>query len=148
MDPDDFYKVAEYLNAKPLSGKEDASQRTVASRIYYAAFLFARQVMTGWGLQIQNRFAHTQVAEGLKCSGILDIWQLGDKLSKLQAERIQADYEIGGSASVDFQILSLYWYDVRRKLLPIWEKVPEPEQKTAIDKMRKKVEVVANPSHD
>ena len=108
MDPDDFYKVAEHLNAHPLLGKEDATLRTVVGRIYYSAFLFARKAMRDWGLQVQQRCAHKQVVEGLKCSGITPIWQIGVTLKKLQDERISADYEIEVAASVDFHALSLY----------------------------------------
>lgn len=146
MDPDDFYKVAVHLKANPLRSNEDATLRTVVGRIYYSAFLFARKVMRDWGLQFQQQCAHKQVVEGLKCCGIHAIWEIGRTLKNLQDERILADYEIDGDySSADFDIVSNYWLDVHRNLLPEWEKTPVPKQKTALENMRKTINAAANP---
>ena len=65
MNPDDFRDVAAHLYRSPPANREEAALRTAVSRVYYAAFLYARDLMRKWGLEFTDRAVHAQVAEGL-----------------------------------------------------------------------------------
>lgn len=112
MEPEDFYSVAAHLLAAPPEGKEEAAKRTAVSRIYYAAFLYAREVMRGWGCEFVDRVVHAQVAEGLKYSKEGGIARIGKRLSGLHRERKRADYDTGEEHKFDVGKLRGMYADV------------------------------------
>jgi hypothetical protein len=142
MNPDDFHDIAVHLHDHSPLGKQQAADRTAVSRLYYAAFLFARDVMRGWGLRSEERRVHAQVAEGLKCSGIVAVIRMGRRIEVLRDERSKADYEIATDMALDFSLMEGYWRDVRFGMESAWESVPPGSREAVRRKMQSKIDLV------
>ena len=107
--------------------------------MYYAAFLYARDLMKVWGLSFTDQGVHAQVAEGLKCSGLRPVIKIGRQLSRLHDERKHADYDIQQQHKPDMQKVEEYWRTVRCDLASEWGQTPEDKRRDALDKMRKRI---------
>lgn len=139
MNPVDFYALADYLFANYPSGKREAAVRSAVSRAYYAAFLYARDVMRSWGCFLTTKAVHSQVSQGLKCSGRRSFFLLGDKVAKLCREREKADYELDDAYAVDFHRIRRYYRTVIDGLAEEWTSLDEQARKEALRKMQGKI---------
>ena len=139
MDERDFYRLAERLRDAPPARMEEAAERTAAGRIYYAAFIYARNLMRGWGCALTHRGIHAQVSEGLKCSGQRDLLRIGHKLGQLHEERKAADYETDRPYILDFVKLKELYAHVFPELAHRWNFLSQEQQEEALDKMQRKI---------
>jgi len=89
FDPIAFYQIAEQIVEAERS---EATLRTAVGRLYYAAFLKARQVLyRGASVPrhlIKKKGEHAVIVEGVKARN----WSLGTQLDTLRELRVQADY--------------------------------------------------------
>ncbi|MFP4028740.1 MAG: hypothetical protein ACLFWL_13200 [Candidatus Brocadiia bacterium] len=139
MDADAFAKIASCLENEPPSGLQEAAHRTAVGRIYYAAFLFAREMMTNWGCDFgSGGRVHAEVAEGLKCSGVRALWKIGNHMVELHDQRKVADYDTGGSFDPDFERVWGY-YDRILELADYWGDQDGQERSKALKKMQDKI---------
>lgn len=75
-----------------------ASLRGAAGRAYYAAFVFARDLLVAAKFRkLADNRAHKKVADLLKASAIPDVRKAGFALSDLHRQRKIADYELQGA---------------------------------------------------
>jgi hypothetical protein len=139
MDGHDFYRLAELIQHDPPGEVEEAADRTVAGRVYYAAFLYARDLLAGWGCALSPRSVHAQVSEGLKCSGLRDLIKIGHRLAELHDERRMADYEIDTPYVLDFEKLAALYEQVHRELALRWKHLTQDQRDEALDKMGRKI---------
>ena len=84
-----FYQIAEQIVE---ANKSEAALRTAVGRLYYAAFLKARQVLyrgvVPRRLIKKKRGEHAVIAENLRARN----WVLGTQYDTLRELRVQADY--------------------------------------------------------
>ena len=115
-----FYEIAEYLLGSYPPGMTEAATRTAVSRIYYAAFLYARDLMQTWGCSFSDRAVHAQVSEGLKCSGQRELIKIGRKVHRLHEERKAADYETDRDVTFDLEAIRTLYADIVPELDTRW----------------------------
>ncbi|MBM4036459.1 MAG: hypothetical protein FJ291_32385 [Planctomycetes bacterium] len=139
MDERHFYLLAEHLRDSLPTGLEEAAERTVAGRIYYAAFLYARNLMALWGCALTSRGIHAQVSEGLKCSGNRDLFKIGHKLAELHEHRRMADYETRVPFALDFKKLKDLYDNVHPELQHRWAFLSPDQKRAALEKMQRKI---------
>ncbi len=139
MQPQDFFTIANYIKDNFPENCKEAADRTAASRLYYAAFLYARKLLTSWGCSfIQSGKTHSQVADGLKNSTVRPLIVIGKKLSKLHEIRKKADYDIHENFEADFEKLQIN-YETVMALEKEWEQVNDTKQKEALDKINQRI---------
>jgi uncharacterized protein (UPF0332 family) len=106
MNVRDFLTLADSLS----QGKVEAEWRTAVSRAYYAAFHFARDLLSQYGFTVPRADrAHSYLWLRLANSGHEDVQRAGGQLDSLRRARNQADYDVTGqlnqaSATVYCQI--------------------------------------------
>ncbi|MGR3309772.1 MAG: HEPN domain-containing protein [Candidatus Brocadiales bacterium] len=89
MDGKDFLKVATSL----VEGTEEAEYRSAVSRAYYAAFLFARQLLVEWGFQVKHAYGgHDELYKRFHNCGQTEIVEAASDLKDLYSRRLDADY--------------------------------------------------------
>ena len=87
----EFYLLAEYLNSDYSFGCQEAVQRTIVSRVYYAAFGMAKEVLEyKYKITVpQNAASHKYVRIEYEKQGRDDI---SDSLRELRKYRNCCDY--------------------------------------------------------
>jgi len=139
MEAIDFRHIADHLLACPPKNKEEAAERTAVNRLYYAAYIHARDVMRSWGCSLGVAGGHSQVFEGLKCSGVRDIIEIGHKIAELFSERLSADYKTEQPRGFDVQKLRLLHEHVVEELGCRWSHLTSAERSEALDKIQRRV---------
>jgi uncharacterized protein (UPF0332 family) len=139
MDAEAFAEIARCLQNNPPNGLEEAAYRTAVGRIYYAAFLFAREMMTNWGCDFgSGGRVHAEVAEGLKCSGMRSLWKIGNHMVELHDQRKAADYDTDARFEADFERMWEY-YDRILEIEDYWKDQEVQEQSEAVRKIQGKI---------
>lgn len=139
MQASQFLRIANYLRDNRPGDCEEAADRTAVSRIYYAAFLYARRVLEDWGCGIsQSGSTHAQVVEGLKWSATRPISEVGKKLGKLHEKRKSADYDIDGRFEPDFERLCQY-YETATSLEERWNYLNDEKKEEALSRMKARI---------
>lgn len=91
MDPKEFYIVAEKLIENPTP----ANTRTAINRAYYAAYNLGVNTLNDLGFSIPTGPAgHGAVQKQLNNSGNSKITRIGNQITSIYSERIQADYRL------------------------------------------------------
>lgn len=107
MDGRLFLGVAQFLRNK---GADEAALRSAVSRAYYACFIVARQrafnecnpqVRKKAGISKEKGIGHTPLQNYFKNSDNVIIRQLGEDLSSLCGNRLEADYDMGANMNAD-----------------------------------------------
>lgn len=90
MTGDDFLDVARSLAARPDSS--EAFHRSAVSRAYYGAFHLARGLLSGMGFSVGRN--HAIPLRWLMVCDEENAREAAKLLTKLQGERIKADYDL------------------------------------------------------
>jgi len=139
MRGNEFFEIAKHLLGNPPARWQEAAERTAASRIYYAAFIYSRDLMETWGCSFTENAVHTQVAEGLKASRELELVRIGKKISELHDERKRADYQTKAPEGFDFARLEALYEDVVRELQNRWAHLGEHARQAAMREIRARI---------
>jgi uncharacterized protein (UPF0332 family) len=142
MQGEGFFAVADYLLKNPPPKWQEASDRTAVSRIYYAAFIYSRDLMEKWGCQFTDGVVHAQVAEGLKASDQSELVRIGCKIANLHGERKRADYQTKTVQGFSFDKIKQLYEDVVPELQRRWEHLNGRQRSEALAKIRARIESV------
>jgi uncharacterized protein (UPF0332 family) len=100
LKPEDNLELARFLSGPPRGVPEEASLRGASGRAYYAAFIFARDLLLGAGFWLpRDGKVHKAVVALLKLSVDDDIRGAAAALERLREFRNKADYALGLRAS-------------------------------------------------
>ena len=98
--PEEFYSAAQALNRlRPPLVSDEVCARTMANRMYYAAYLAVREAIR---IQVGNQTfdaRHIALVAALNHASDPDVRALGARLEALKAIRETADYRINQSIS-------------------------------------------------
>ncbi|MBM4042237.1 MAG: hypothetical protein FJ290_27405 [Planctomycetes bacterium] len=130
MRPTDFHDIAQFLLQNFPSEKGEAAERTAVSRIYYAAFLHARDFLIKWGLSFGQASAkiHLQVCEGLRHAESAGLREVGHSLAELHRERRRADYETTVAQGFNMDTIEGLYADVVPGLADSWARLTSAEK--------------------
>lgn len=94
--PSHFYGIAERLQVgRPIAVGEEATSRTVAGRIYYAAFIATRETLRTMNKNPSYHPGHEPLTQFLKTyPGEPEVQKVGERLEGLRKQRQNADYEL------------------------------------------------------
>ena len=139
MQHKDFFTIANYIKDNSPENCKEAADRTAVSRIYYAAFLYAREALKIWGCCIdKSSKTHSQVAEGLKYSTLRPLVKVGEYLERLHDARKKADYDIHTYFQPDFEKLEKMYENII-SLENKWDYVNDKKKKEALGKINKRI---------
>ncbi len=126
----DFHDIAQHLLENFPPQKGEAAERTAVGRIYYAAFLHARDFLIKCGLSFGQASPkiHAQVCEGLMRADNADLRHAGDSLAELHRERRRADYETAVAQGFDMDTIEELYADVVPGLADGWARLTAGEK--------------------
>ncbi len=112
MDGKDFLKVATAL----VEGKEEAEYRSAVSRAYYAAYIFALQLLKKWEFSVvDGPGGHLDVQRRFSNCGQIEIKKAASKLDDLRSRRIHADYL--KREDIGQQKIAKYWVKIAEDII-------------------------------
>ncbi len=127
MNPEDFFKTAEFLNSDTSL---EANLRSSISRSYYGIFLYFREYLESKGIRKikePKRQVHEFVRKTFRGSNSIFGSKLADKLKDLKQSREDADYDLKRSFTIDDSEIVL---ELAQKAISDYKKIsPEEEIK-------------------